>query len=194
MTDLITRLLADADAWDPPDAPGAAPHDGPEVACLEREGAAEIKRLRAALEDIASRESEARDIVKQNRWPSTLAIDMAGMAAMTLANAYTGDTSGNAFFRLRAEIDHLRAEVERLRAALGELHALAWGECPSILNEDSGGDARLDTEIRALLVGATGTPPVREKRAYYETHDAPHCPTCECGRAAKSNSADSDPL
>ena len=20
------------------------------------------------------------------------------------------------------------------------------------------------------------------KRAYYETHDPPHCPTCECGR------------
>lgn len=121
MTDLVDRLLADADAWDPPDAPGAAPHDGPEVACLEREGAAEIKRLRAALEDIASRESEARDIVKQNRWPSTLAIDMAGMAAMTLANAYTGDTSGNAFFRLRAEIDHLRAEVERLTREKADL-------------------------------------------------------------------------
>ena len=45
MTDLITRLLADADAWDPPDAPGAPPHDGPETAQLEREAAAEIERL-----------------------------------------------------------------------------------------------------------------------------------------------------
>lgn len=48
MTDLITRLLADADAWDPPDAPGAAPHDGPETAQLEREAAKEIERLRGA--------------------------------------------------------------------------------------------------------------------------------------------------
>ena len=23
---------------------------------------------------------------------------------------------------------------------------------------------------------------IRPKRAYYETHDPPHCPTCECGR------------
>jgi hypothetical protein len=45
----------------------------------------------------------------------------------------------------------LANEIDRLRAALGELHALVWGECSSLLNEDSGGDAKLDTEIRSLI-------------------------------------------
>ena len=35
--------------------------------------------------------------------------------------------------------------------ALGDLHAIVWGECPSLLNEDSGGDAYLDMRIRELL-------------------------------------------
>lgn len=42
-------------------------------------------------------------------------------------------------------------EIERLRLALRELHATVLGECPSLLNEDSGGNARLDAEIDALL-------------------------------------------
>lgn len=42
-------------------------------------------------------------------------------------------------------------EIERLRAALEELHAVVWGECPSLLNEDSGGDAGLDLRIRELI-------------------------------------------
>lgn len=39
----------------------------------------------------------------------------------------------------------------RTQGALKELHAIVWGECPSLLNEDSGGDARLDCEIRECL-------------------------------------------
>jgi hypothetical protein len=38
-----------------------------------------------------------------------------------------------------------------LRDALEELHAGVCGECPSLLNEDSGGDARLDAAIEAAL-------------------------------------------
>lgn len=38
-----------------------------------------------------------------------------------------------------------------LVAALTELHAMVRGECPSLLDEDSGGSARLDMEITALL-------------------------------------------
>ncbi len=45
-----------------------------------------------------------------------------------------------------------RGEV--LAALLTELHAMVWGECPSLLNEDSGGSARLDMEINAALSGA----------------------------------------
>lgn len=43
------------------------------------------------------------------------------------------------------------AIMQRLRNALEELHAMVWGECPSLLNEDSGGCARLDIEIKTLL-------------------------------------------
>ena len=42
-------------------------------------------------------------------------------------------------------------EINRLRAALRELHATVIGECPSLLDEDSGGSARLALEIEDLL-------------------------------------------
>lgn len=42
-------------------------------------------------------------------------------------------------------------EISRLREALAELYALVKGECPSLLNEDSGGDAKLALEIEGLL-------------------------------------------
>lgn len=41
-------------------------------------------------------------------------------------------------------------------AALKELRALVRGECPSLLNEDSGGDARLDLAIEAAIANAEG--------------------------------------
>lgn len=46
-----------------------------------------------------------------------------------------------------------KAEAERneLRNTLGELFALVHGECPSLLNEDSGGDSRLDMTVRKIL-------------------------------------------
>ncbi|MGB3070935.1 MAG: hypothetical protein WBC18_20450 [Ottowia sp.] len=34
---------------------------------------------------------------------------------------------------------------------LSELHALVWGECPSLLNEDSGGNSALDLRIRDCI-------------------------------------------
>lgn len=57
---------------------------------------------------------------------------------------------------MKAEIAKLRVENARLRAALTELHAMVWGECPSLLDEDSGGCARLDSEILSAL---TESPP-----------------------------------
>jgi hypothetical protein len=45
----------------------------------------EVERLRAALGDIARYEDSAREIVAQNRWPSTLAIDLAGKARLALS-------------------------------------------------------------------------------------------------------------
>lgn len=54
----------------------------------------------------------------------------------------------------------MEVRIERLTAALDELYATVKGECPSLLNEDSGGNARLDLEIHGLLshVGSAGKP------------------------------------
>ena len=43
--------------------------------------------------------------------------------------------------------------AERLKGLLRSLHALVWGECPSLLNEDSGGSSHLDADIRAEIKG-----------------------------------------
>lgn len=43
-----------------------------------------------------------------------------------------------------------------LLEALKELYAQVCGECPSLLNEDSGGDAKLDSEIRDAIARAEG--------------------------------------
>ena len=58
--------------------------------------------------------------------------------------------------RLRAIglYDSCKAELAAARSAtdaLRELHVMVWGECPSLLNEDSGGDAALDLKIRELI-------------------------------------------
>ena len=44
-----------------------------------------------------------------------------------------------------------RQLADDLAAALEELRALVRGECPSLLNEDSGGDANLDMQIDKAL-------------------------------------------
>ncbi|AZS78811.1 hypothetical protein ELS24_10365 [Achromobacter spanius] len=38
--------------------------------------------------------------------------------------------------------------------ALQDLHALVWGECPSLLNEDSGGNSALDMQVREAIEAA----------------------------------------
>jgi len=48
--------------------------------------------------------------------------------------------------------------AQQLEAALRELTAMVRGECPSLLNEDSGGCARLSLDIDTLL--AVAAPPV----------------------------------
>ena len=42
-------------------------------------------------------------------------------------------------------------EIQELKTLLAELHALVWGESPSLLNDDSGGDGELDLKIRKAL-------------------------------------------
>jgi hypothetical protein len=61
------------------------------------------------------------------------------------------------------------ALIGRLSDCLRELVAVVRGECPSLLNEDSGGDAKLDIEIdealedaRAAIAAMGHTPPSGE--------------------------------
>src|SRR5574343_1101355 len=51
------------------------------------------------------------------------------------------------------EVD-LEAHCATLTAALEELYATVKGECPSLLNEDSGGSAQLDAQVSAALAAA----------------------------------------
>lgn len=46
---------------------------------------------------------------------------------------------------------HLIANAPALREALEDLFAVVRGECPSLLNEDSGGDGELSIRIEDLL-------------------------------------------
>lgn len=52
------------------------------------------------------------------------------------------------------EAHELREQVERLGEALTELVAMVRGECPSLLDEDSGGSANLAIKIDAALAQA----------------------------------------
>ena len=49
-----------------------------------------------------------------------------------------------------------REDLTELHESLAELHALVVGECPRLLDEDSGGDAGLDIRIRAALARGEG--------------------------------------
>lgn len=52
---------------------------------------------------------------------------------------------------IAARLKELTEQRDQLRAALKELHAMVWGECPSLLNEDSGGSSRLDMDCEVAL-------------------------------------------
>ena len=53
--------------------------------------------------------------------------------------------------RLKAELEQAKQREARLRGILKELNAVVRGECPSLLNEDSGGDSQLAMEIAEAL-------------------------------------------
>ena len=52
------------------------------------------------------------------------------------------------------------APLTDYRVLLAELYALVCGEAPSLLNEDSGGDARLDMAIESALAANPAPAPV----------------------------------
>ena len=49
------------------------------------------------------------------------------------------------------ELARVKAEREATLELLAELHAMVKGECPSLLNEDIGGDARTALAIEEML-------------------------------------------
>lgn len=60
----------------------------------------------------------------------------------------------NALVRQERLKDTAEARCATLTAALEELYATVKGECPSLLNEDSGGSAQLDAQVSAALAAA----------------------------------------
>lgn len=59
---------------------------------------------------------------------------------------------------ISSQLAERERQVGAMREALEELVATVRGECPSLLNEDSGGDANLDMRIKAAL--ASPAPPL----------------------------------
>lgn len=55
---------------------------------------------------------------------------------------------------LAVELLLARDTIDILRTTLTELHAMVWGECSSLLNDDNGGNGQLDCRIRDLIGGA----------------------------------------
>lgn len=53
-------------------------------------------------------------------------------------------------------------KVKETKALLGELFAMVKGECPSLLNEDSGGNAKLALEIEKTLSHTEESNPTKE--------------------------------
>ena len=87
-----------------------------------------------------------------------------------------------------AQMDRLRAEVERLRAALETaakrfdyIAAAAPREIASPVTGAAEARASAEQQKNERMSAAVEAAAAR-KRAYYETHDPPHCPTCGCGR------------
>lgn len=58
------------------------------------------------------------------------------------------------------------SRIEGLESALSDLYATVKGECPSLLNEDSGGDARLDLACQEALAASPGAKKVHPTARY----------------------------
>lgn len=77
-------------------------------------------------------------------------------AALAAANERIRELEGrpiplSEWQQMEAALAAERAISDKLAEALRELRALVRGECPSLLNEDSGGNGELDIEIDATL-------------------------------------------
>jgi hypothetical protein len=59
---------------------------------------------------------------------------------------------------IKAMAQRLQDERDELLNCLQNLHATVWGECPSLLNEDSGGNSSLDMQIIDIIAKCTAEP------------------------------------
>jgi hypothetical protein len=70
---------------------------------------------------------------------------------LTRLSVHVPGRMGRQVAYLATEVDARLAQQEKLRHCLTELAATVRGECPSLLNEDSGGDGQLALDIDDVL-------------------------------------------
>ena len=135
--------------------------------------------------------SETHDpYADQNR---ALVAEIAARRGITLG--HLREDGGGELAQIMRRLDEAETHVERLRAAL-EIAAkrfdyIAAGASREIANPVTGAaaaraSAQQPNEHMSAAVEAVAAAP---KRAYYETREPPHCPTCGCGGAAAKREA-----
>ena len=82
---------------------------------------------------------------------------------------------------LRAEVERLRAALETAAKRFDYIAAAAPREIASPVTGAAEARASAEQQKNERMSAAVEAAAAR-KRAYYETHDPPHCPTCGCGR------------
>lgn len=70
------------------------------------------------------------------------------------------EVESEAFDSIKRMAQQLQEERDELLNCLQNLHATVWGECPSLLNEDSGGNSSLDMQIIDIIAKCTAEPKV----------------------------------
>lgn len=133
----------------------------PKSDALRRQFDAEIATLRATVDQQAETIRQLQATLPELH--DAIERQSAQIAALTQER----DEEARAFKRAAKDRDicrqkrvDLEARCATLTAALEELYATVKGECPSLLNEDSGGSAQLDAQVSAALAVAPqgGTP------------------------------------
>ena len=77
-------------------------------------------------------------------------------AELVAALPVVGDVSAaQEIVALNKQLTKAQQQRDQILALLSDLYALAKGECPSLFNEDSGGDAGLALRVEAALAKET---------------------------------------
>ena len=135
------------------------------------------------ISEAASSATAPNSFADQNR---ALVAEVANRRGITLG--HLREDGGGELAQIMRRLDEAETHVERLRAAL-EIAAkrfdyIAAGASREIANPVTGAaaaraSAQQPNEHMSAAVEAVAAAP---KRAYYETHEPPHCPTCGCER------------